>query len=70
MYLIVSGAVLVLGSFLFALWNMAASAASNNSRDIEAGFKKHLGSMAGVAIGSFLLIGGAANFLVNYLQNH
>lgn len=66
--LIILGVLLVFGSFLYALYNMA-SYTKNFFGDMDAGFddmgssfggmfQKHLGSMAGVATGGFMIVVG------------
>ena len=65
--LIVAGIVLALLSFLYALWNM--SSLLSKPGGWERGFKKHLGCMAGLAVGSLLTSVGVILALVNLFQN-
>lgn len=65
--LLALGFALMLGSFLYALWNMGSTVSKPDGW--ERGFKKHLGCMAGLAVGSLLTSVGVILALVNLFQN-
>lgn len=65
--LLTLGIVLVVASFLYALFNMGATVSKPDGW--ERGFKKHLGCMAGMAVGSLLTSVGVILALVNLFQN-
>lgn len=66
MIVLILGVILMVGSFLFALFNMGGLVSKPDGW--KRGFKKHLACMGGMVIGSVMTVIGAALVLVPYLK--
>lgn len=66
MILLVVGLVLILASFLFALFNMGGLVSKPDGW--ERGFKKHLACMGGLAIGGVLAFAGIVQLVFSLLN--
>ena len=65
MILLVVGLVLILASFLFALFNMGGLVSKPDGW--ERGFKKHLACMGGLALGGVLTFAGIVQLVFSFL---
>ena len=70
---LIAGAVIILCSMLFALYNMfgAISGASNGGMagiGFDGVFKRHIGAIIGAACGTFVSFIGAVLLLLPYLK--
>lgn len=66
MIVLVLGIVLMVGSFLFALFNMGGLVSKPDGW--ERGFKKHLACMGGMVIGSVLTVVGLVLVALPYVK--
>jgi uncharacterized membrane protein YphA (DoxX/SURF4 family) len=66
MILLILGIVLMVGSFLFALFNMGGLVSKPDGW--ERGFKKHLACMGGLAIGGVLTFAGIVQLVFSLLN--
>ncbi len=60
------GVIVMLGSFIFAAFNMARSQDSDFA--FQDGFKKHIGAMVGMACGGAIMVLGGLFGLVEVLR--